>query len=759
MAVTGDIFRSLTFDGESSRDYGVYITGQAVYNAPERDVEMVTIPGRNGAFALDKGRFENIEVTYPAGVFANTDTEFAKAISDFRNMLCSRQGYCRLTDEYNPDEYRLAVYKSGLEVDPVQLKAGQFDITFECKPQRYLTSGEEKKVLGTWGDTETKTGEIVELDNDGTLAVKSAEVALEPQQDLHGYDKPWSGGNGKNKWGGLKVEKLNSDQSTSASTSDWHSPKIMLNGATSLALTIFENNSTYTSGSIGFVSYNSSGTVLDDINFIYANQISTYPTTVVRTLTSGASYMYLRGYRSAGASGIVDIKAQLEFGSVATSYEPYENICPITGASDVDVNVADDYDDPQTLNTYTTSLGTTVYGGSVDVVAGTGTEEYGVLVFDGTQNLYTSGSAFRYYDAGIADGDFTSDPNVISSWLENKPNSAGVPSFGQSGSANNHNIYFYNATSISGVTDLASFKTYLSNNPLTVVYKKATPTALTLTPTPVNLIEGTNYVFSPQGEITLEYGTNPNYIVNPTLFGCGPLIEAKGYGDIQFNGYTIKLANGAIGTVNLWQETRGGTFNGSITKTFVTGQFEPTDTFSFTVTHMFTLSEVNPSITNTNANATNSRDIGVGWEITYRIDLPCTFTVGTTGQITNTSTYDFGSGKKVISDMDVSYDSTTGTVVYTVATTTQGQPSFEGTKHGFSISECNAVSTLNRLGNPTYIDCDLGEAYKINDGDVVSLNSFVDLGSKLPELAPGINEFTVSNTFTEVAVVPRWWRI
>lgn len=144
---TGAIYKSLIFDGESSRNYGVYITGEAVYNAPERDVEMVSIPGRNGAFALDNGRFENIEVSYPAGIFADNETDFAQGISDFRNFLCSRNGYVRLTDEYNPGEYRMAIYKSGLEVDPAQLKAGEFEIVFDCKPQRFLTSGETAQAV------------------------------------------------------------------------------------------------------------------------------------------------------------------------------------------------------------------------------------------------------------------------------------------------------------------------------------------------------------------------------------------------------------------------------------------------------------------------------------------------------------------------------------------------------------------------------------------------------------------------------------
>ena len=154
IAQTGAIYKSLNFDGKSSREYGVYITGAAVYNAPERAVEMISIPGRNGAFALDQGRFENITVTYPAGIFADNETDFAEAISDFRNYLCSRSGYCRLTDEYNPDEYRLAIYKSGLEVEPSLLRAGEFNITFECKPQRYLTSGETAVAVSS-GDTIT----------------------------------------------------------------------------------------------------------------------------------------------------------------------------------------------------------------------------------------------------------------------------------------------------------------------------------------------------------------------------------------------------------------------------------------------------------------------------------------------------------------------------------------------------------------------------------------------------------------------------
>lgn len=146
-----NLYKGLVFDGVDSRDYGIYITGDAVFNSPERDVEMIEIPGRNGAYALDKGRFSNIEVSYPAGIFGDTEADFRQGIRAFRNALASRKGYKRLEDDYNPTEYRMAVYKSGLEVTPTALKAGEFTITFDCQPQRFLKSGETAVSVASGG--------------------------------------------------------------------------------------------------------------------------------------------------------------------------------------------------------------------------------------------------------------------------------------------------------------------------------------------------------------------------------------------------------------------------------------------------------------------------------------------------------------------------------------------------------------------------------------------------------------------------------
>ena len=130
---------SLTFGGVNSADYGIWITGAGTFAAPERDVELVPVPGRNGELIIDNGRWRNIDITYPA----NIPTDFDAKISAFRAEICRRRGYQRLEDDYHLDEFRLAAFVMGLQPEPTPLnRGGEFDMVFNCKPQRFLKSGE-----------------------------------------------------------------------------------------------------------------------------------------------------------------------------------------------------------------------------------------------------------------------------------------------------------------------------------------------------------------------------------------------------------------------------------------------------------------------------------------------------------------------------------------------------------------------------------------------------------------------------------------
>ena len=185
--VTGDLYKGFTFGDVSSKDYGVYITQEAAYNAPDRDVEVVEIAGRNGAYILDKGRFRNITVSYKCGIALDDEQSFESAIRTFRNALSSKAGkYVRLEDEYNPNEYRQAAFLGGIEVDMADRRAGEFTVSFDAMPQRFLKSGETAVTVAS-GDTITNPTLFeshplisADIDDAATLNIGDKTIAYTP---------------------------------------------------------------------------------------------------------------------------------------------------------------------------------------------------------------------------------------------------------------------------------------------------------------------------------------------------------------------------------------------------------------------------------------------------------------------------------------------------------------------------------------------------------------------------------------------------
>lgn len=175
------IAHNLIFGNVSARDYGIFISGEGAYDAPVRNVEFVTVPGRNGAIPIDKGSYDNITIEYPAFTFALTQTEFRKKLTDFKNAIMSQIGYQRLIDTYHPDEYRMAIYCEGLEVDPIYYsRAGSFTLKFTCKPQRYLTSGEAEIEVSNGDVVNNPTlfdaSPLLMIDGYGTVSFNGYEI-------------------------------------------------------------------------------------------------------------------------------------------------------------------------------------------------------------------------------------------------------------------------------------------------------------------------------------------------------------------------------------------------------------------------------------------------------------------------------------------------------------------------------------------------------------------------------------------------------
>lgn len=133
----------IIFNGLSSADYGVKVWQPPTYTIPERDYEIIHVPGRNGDLLLDKGSYKNTTRSYVVSFGKRDKNEFTELANNLSEWLHSCSGYARLEDSYEPDYYRLAAYDETNDITNAYHQAGQATIKFKCKPQRFLKIGEE----------------------------------------------------------------------------------------------------------------------------------------------------------------------------------------------------------------------------------------------------------------------------------------------------------------------------------------------------------------------------------------------------------------------------------------------------------------------------------------------------------------------------------------------------------------------------------------------------------------------------------------
>ena len=179
--------RKFWFDGHCCEEFGIVCSGSSTFAAPERDVTVVDIPGRNGTLTIDNGRYKNITITYPAAV----PREFSARAAAIRAWLLGPTGYQRLEDEYQPDCYHLARFVGPLEFETGFLnRAASMSLAFDCMPQRWLKSGEYAQPIANGQTLYNPTGfealPLIEVELTGEAALQVGGITVQ----FAGYTGP-----------------------------------------------------------------------------------------------------------------------------------------------------------------------------------------------------------------------------------------------------------------------------------------------------------------------------------------------------------------------------------------------------------------------------------------------------------------------------------------------------------------------------------------------------------------------------------------
>ena len=133
----------LYYKGINSLEFCLYIKSKGTYNTPERDMEFISVPGRNGDLIQDNGRYNNVSIPYDLALVKKDNRQFSELVDSIKEWLVIGGGYNVLWDSYNPRYFRYAAVNGTIDVAEELTNYGEFSLSFSCKPLRYSFDGQK----------------------------------------------------------------------------------------------------------------------------------------------------------------------------------------------------------------------------------------------------------------------------------------------------------------------------------------------------------------------------------------------------------------------------------------------------------------------------------------------------------------------------------------------------------------------------------------------------------------------------------------
>lgn len=135
-------------DGIDARSVGIQLQSPIEFSEAVPVVEAQTIPGRNGDLIWETGSYENRSGS--ASCFC-LQKDVEKAVSSAGRFLMGKKGYRRLETSDDPDHYWMARVENSPRIEQRLRALAPFDVGFDCKPQRFLKSGENSILITSSG--------------------------------------------------------------------------------------------------------------------------------------------------------------------------------------------------------------------------------------------------------------------------------------------------------------------------------------------------------------------------------------------------------------------------------------------------------------------------------------------------------------------------------------------------------------------------------------------------------------------------------
>lgn len=151
---------TFTFNGHCCDEFGIYISKKPNINRSQRKFQSASVAGRNGNIYQFQDAWDEVVVTYDIFAGGYEQGDAPRDFTAIMEWLNSADDYAMLTDSYDEDHYRMAVFVDATNIEQKWYSTGQAQIKFRCKPQHYLV------------------GEVVAVEDGDTITNPTNHVAL-----------------------------------------------------------------------------------------------------------------------------------------------------------------------------------------------------------------------------------------------------------------------------------------------------------------------------------------------------------------------------------------------------------------------------------------------------------------------------------------------------------------------------------------------------------------------------------------------------
>lgn len=143
----------ILIDGTPSTNFGVYVSDSNLFDSASEDIDIIEVQGRNGSLHISNDRYNSFNYQIDCYIKKNMMAN----LEAFKSFLLSKKTNVKIINQLKPTEYRYGRYVKAFKIDDSNPTSATFTLEFNCRPERFLISGETEQTFTASGSITNPT--------------------------------------------------------------------------------------------------------------------------------------------------------------------------------------------------------------------------------------------------------------------------------------------------------------------------------------------------------------------------------------------------------------------------------------------------------------------------------------------------------------------------------------------------------------------------------------------------------------------------